>query len=89
MCASIFIDNTISFIINFAVWVKQGAQEISYFDTALIFFEFSIKTTHIQKDMILMFGAISFAACRQLVMRNNFGSVFNSCKQFIDHNQKI
>ena len=34
MCASIFIDNTVSFIIHFAVWVKQGLQEISYFDTA-------------------------------------------------------
>ena len=31
---TIFIDNTVSFIINFAVWVKQGLQEISYFDTA-------------------------------------------------------
>ena len=88
MCVSIFIDNTISFIINFAVWVKQGAQEISYFDTALIFGVFHI-TTHIQKDMILMFGAISFAAFRQLVMRNNCASVFNSCKQFIDHVQEI
>ena len=35
-----------------------------------------------------MFGAINFAVCRQQVMRNNFGSVLNSCKQFIDHDQK-
>ena len=49
MCVSIFIDNTISFIINFAVWVKQGAQEISYFDTALIFWSFPYNDSHLER----------------------------------------
>ena len=68
--------------------VKHCAQEIYYFDTALICLRFPLKRIELRKIMVLMSDAINFAVCRQQVMRNSFGSDSNSCKQFIDHDQK-